>query len=58
MFQSTLPVGGATLYQSSGRLVAQVSIHAPRGGSDTSNEKNPKSQKWFQSTLPVGGATR
>ena len=34
-FQSTLPVGGAT-HQHPGALpLPQISIHAPRGGSDT-----------------------
>ena len=33
-FQSTLPVGGATLSGPAWRTVRPISIHAPRGGSD------------------------
>ena len=34
-FQSTLPVGGATDVHAVRLLVIRVSIHAPRGGSDS-----------------------
>ena len=34
IFQSTLPVGGATAGQAPSARKAQISIHAPRGGSD------------------------
>ena len=34
LFQSTLPVGGATLSSISFLLQMHISIHAPRGGSD------------------------
>ena len=34
-----------------------ISIHAPRGGSDRLSLQNPRRQFSFQSTLPVGGAT-
>ena len=34
-FQSTLPVGGATSQQRYSDLCVSISIHAPRGGSDT-----------------------
>ena len=34
IFQSTLPVGGATLSQVERWLFPLISIHAPRGGSD------------------------
>ena len=34
-FQSTLPVGGATLFGIPGFPDAVISIHAPRGGSDS-----------------------
>ena len=34
-FQSTLPVGGATVKCSRGYVVHRISIHAPRGGSDS-----------------------
>ena len=33
-FQSTLPVGGATLAAGDASVLAVISIHAPRGGSD------------------------
>ena len=36
-FQSTLPVGGATLASPVGILTGSISIHAPRGGSDNAN---------------------
>ena len=56
-FQSTLPVRGATsLHRQHYRLV-QISIHAPRAGSDH-RQARPASRQWiFQSTLPVRGAT-
>ena len=58
IFQSTLPVGGATPTETVQLWWGNISIHAPRGGSD----KLPvwlgvKLIKEFQSTLPVGGAT-
>ena len=34
VFQSTLPVGGATGRGGGGQLLGRISIHAPRGGSD------------------------
>ena len=34
-FQSTLPVGGATFWDACVHLVKKISIHAPRGGSDS-----------------------
>ena len=34
LFQSTLPVGGATTYGLVDAVVGAISIHAPRGGSD------------------------
>ena len=34
VFQSTLPVGGATLTPEELRAAYEISIHAPRGGSD------------------------
>ena len=33
-FQSTLPVGGATIQRHNLRTSGRISIHAPRGGSD------------------------
>ena len=56
-FQSTLPVGGATgaLCEKGGGI--NISIHAPRGGSDVSACPVHSIAGVFQSTLPVGGAT-
>ena len=56
-FQSTLPAGGATGSLRRRGRQRNISIHAPRGGSD------PAPPIWggpalrFQSTLPAGGAT-
>ena len=41
MFQSTLPVGGATYSVKASDITAEVSIHAPRGGSDTDSVQQP-----------------
>ena len=57
MFQSTLPVGGATHYRTAMNRVSGVSIHTPRGGSDHLLRRFFCDGFWFQSTLPVGGAT-
>ncbi len=58
MFQSTLPVGGATaLVQGSRPSLESVSIHAPRGRSDGHDRNTSAYPRGFQSTLPVGGAT-
>ena len=56
-FQSTLPVGGATLnlYCFEPRLF--ISIHAPREGSDHLNHDEDKEAVEFQSTLPAKRAT-
>ena len=57
-FQSTLPVGGATRQISDGISIHQsISIHAPRGGSDSKYHPLLPKTLTFQSTLPVGGAT-
>ena len=41
IFQSTLPVWGATLGQGGGQVLGGISIHAPRVGSDRKNaQKN------------------
>ena len=55
-FQSTLPVGGATQSSPPDRSQGDISIHAPRGGSDPAPRWATLPRK-FQSTLPVGGAT-
>ena len=57
VFQSTLPVGGATSVNGKSDKITLISIHAPRGGSDFSTLVVPFSIDGFQSTLPVGGAT-
>ena len=36
----------------------EISIHAPRGGSDSWQKMYQGCYQVFQSTLPVGGATR
>ena len=58
-FQSTLPVRGATP-QPCGRTGEgeQISIHAPREGSDLVRAFPLQLDFGFQSTLPVRGATR
>ena len=56
-FQSTLPVGGATVSKANSEAAAWISIHAPRGGSDFTAVCTGYDGRKFQSTLPVGGAT-
>ena len=55
-FQSTLPVWGATNRSVRKPTHHQISIHAPRVGSDH-NELLDVLLRQFQSTLPVWGAT-
>ena len=57
IFQSTLPVGGATYVCKYIGKQDGISIHAPRGGSDGGRWPWTGRQRQFQSTLPVGGAT-
>ena len=57
VFQSTLPVGGATNEALAQAKESGISIHAPRGGSDQISDCCCNAEKIFQSTLPVGGAT-
>ena len=57
LFQSTLPVGGATAREKGLQQLFCISIHAPRGGSDWSQRLVLILDSVFQSTLPVGGAT-
>ena len=54
LFQSTLPVGGATynLYPSSS--VCKISIHAPRGGSDLQKGASAKGYGYFNPRSPWG----
>ena len=56
-FQSTLPVWGATASGSASPGAADISIHAPRVGSDRSSWAPDRRALRFQSTLPVWGAT-
>ena len=57
VFQSTLPVRGATPSADPERGGIKISIHAPREGSDFFRPSTVGSLKIFQSTLPVRGAT-
>ena len=56
-FQSTLPVWGATAVSFQLRFYQNISIHAPRVGSDALCDRNGNGAHIFQSTLPVWGAT-
>ena len=56
-FQSTLPAGGATSGGQHRDDRRQISIHAPRGGSDDNLYQAQSEFVRFQSTLPAGGAT-
>ena len=57
-FQSTLPVWGATRhYWVNLALNLNISIHAPRVGSDAFRGPWSTIEALFQSTLPVWGAT-
>ena len=57
IFQSTLPVWGATIGGQEAVHLALISIHAPRVGSDGRVFRFMPSVTVFQSTLPVWGAT-
>ena len=57
IFQSTLPVRGATNFASIHTGMLFISIHAPRAGSDILPRLKPPVRVGFQSTLPVRGAT-
>ena len=57
IFQSTLPVRGATRRQGTPLAVRGISIHAPRTGSDQADHADGHTRPQFQSTLPVRGAT-
>ena len=56
-FQSTLPAGGATISFHVAIFQLTISIHAPRGGSDSRQLGVFLRLYVFQSTLPAGGAT-
>ena len=57
LFQSTLPVRGATPLIALELKEEGISIHAPREGSDGGGSLGVVAQLVFQSTLPVRGAT-
>ena len=57
VFQSTLPVRGATAAHRHCRFNYRISIHAPRAGSDLPRRGLYQGDNKFQSTLPVRGAT-
>ena len=58
IFQSTLPVWGATPSKSIMSIHCSISIHAPRVGSDGWRRLPTAKRRLFQSTLPVWGATK
>ena len=55
IFQSTLPVGGATKGASLQNKAAKISIHAPRGGSD-SNPASKRRKLAISIHAPRGGS--
>ena len=57
LFQSTLPVRGATVCEDTLNKWCKISIHAPRAGSDIKAAMPMSGEHKFQSTLPVRGAT-
>ena len=54
IFQSTLPVGGATNGRIKARGCLIISIHAPRGGSDSSSRLNSDRTNHFNPRSPWG----
>ena len=56
-FQSTLPGWGATGDGAAMAYRADISIHAPRMGSDPNTSETMRCHGKFQSTLPGWGAT-
>mgnify|MGYP007067778409 FL=1 len=57
LFQSTLPARGATRFIRARIDCTEISIHAPRTGSDGSQTLVNLCANRFQSTLPARGAT-
>ena len=57
LFQSTLPARGATCRRDPPKYLQDISIHAPRTGSDNTAGRNCVARCAFQSTLPARGAT-
>ena len=54
VFQSTLPVGGATSGAYNGYISPAISIHAPRGGSDAASSSASSSTGDFNPRSPWG----
>ena len=54
IFQSTLPVGGATVWYINRYISKLISIHAPRGGSDLASIVLPANIKYFNPRSPWG----
>ena len=57
LFQSTLPLRGATFGLFNAIVGAGISIHAPLTGSDVLFSGGNINGNIFQSTLPLRGAT-
>ena len=57
LFQSTLPLRGATTLRAWSTIHYIISIHAPLTGSDGDNSIMKSNDILFQSTLPLRGAT-
>ena len=57
IFQSTLPLRGATRVRGDGTTMLVISIHTPLAGSDELNVLHQPIKLQFQSTLPLRGAT-
>ena len=53
-FQSTLPVGGATLPEDVCHAFDTISIHAPRGGSDFGRSLQHRAWQYFNPRSPWG----
>ena len=51
-FQSTLPVGGATVWDAGHHQYLRISIHAPRGGSDIDSKTSTNQPKDFNPRSP------
>ena len=58
LFQSTLPLRGATVPVQGAAVVGFISIHAPLAGSDYKTAGLSANDYIFQSTLPLRGATK
>ena len=54
VFQSTLPVGGATGDIRKSDVFMMISIHAPRGGSDSAPPANQPKKIYFNPRSPWG----